>query len=259
MGRAIQELPKCGAGPRHQQDEPERAEGADGRQQGRGALLWNLVTVRGRRYSRGRGRPTALCTRLLSADGHGLAPFYASGSASASGSTAAYESAAASPRRRSTSTWTSAVTAVVSCVSCERPRRGVGCGARDREPIARYNGGGPVVSAQFDRSGEYVVTGGDDGVRAGLAVNPKRQLAVLRGHTDGVIRSEIQPGRNADRDRLGRRQRATLAVAAPDSHRPLLASADGAAFAPNSRTSSSYAPGDAWERSGTSKRGRSSS
>ena len=67
-------------------------------------------------------------------------------------------------------------------------------GSQAKEPIAALNNGAAVVSAQFDRSGEYVVAGGDNGVARVWQVNPKRQLAVLRGHTDGVIRARFSPG-----------------------------------------------------------------
>ncbi len=66
-------------------------------------------------------------------------------------------------------------------------------GSRRKELIAVLRNGAAVVSAQFDRSGEYVVAGGDNGVARVWRVKPKRLLAVLSGHTDGVIRARFGP------------------------------------------------------------------
>ena len=59
--------------------------------------------------------------------------------------------------------------------------------------IAVLDDGGPVSSAQFDREGKYVVTGGDDGVARVWQVKPTKQLTVLRGHTLGVNRARLSP------------------------------------------------------------------
>ena len=66
-------------------------------------------------------------------------------------------------------------------------------GSRASEPSAVLHNGAAVVSAQFDRTGKYVVAGGDNGVARVWRVKPIRQLAVLRGHTDGVIRARFSP------------------------------------------------------------------
>ena len=66
-------------------------------------------------------------------------------------------------------------------------------GSRARDPAPVLHNGAAVVSAQFDRTGKYVVAGGDDGFARVWQVKPTRQLAVLRGHTDGVIRARFSP------------------------------------------------------------------
>jgi WD40 repeat protein len=62
-----------------------------------------------------------------------------------------------------------------------------------RGRVARLPNGGPVSSAQFDRSGEYVVTGSDDGFARVWRVKPARRLALLHGHTRGVRRARFSP------------------------------------------------------------------
>jgi WD40 repeat protein len=59
--------------------------------------------------------------------------------------------------------------------------------------IARLDNGGTVSSAQFSRSGEYVVTGGDDGFARIWRVKPTRLVALLHGHTRGVRRARFSP------------------------------------------------------------------
>jgi WD40 repeat protein len=65
--------------------------------------------------------------------------------------------------------------------------------SRARAPIARLPNGGPVSSAQFDRTGKYVVTGSDDGSARVWRVKPARRIALLRGHTRGVRRARFSP------------------------------------------------------------------
>jgi WD40 repeat protein len=60
-------------------------------------------------------------------------------------------------------------------------------------PIARLYNGGSVASAQFDRTGEYVVAGNDDGRARVWRVKPTRRLALLLGHTRGVRRARFSP------------------------------------------------------------------
>lgn len=62
---------------------------------------------------------------------------------------------------------------------------------RQPERIAVLRNGAAVVSAQFDSTGKHVVAGGDNGVARVWQVKPQRQLAVLRGHTDGVVRARF--------------------------------------------------------------------
>ena len=67
-------------------------------------------------------------------------------------------------------------------------------GSRASEPIAVLHNGGRGESRRSSIArGKYVVTGGDDGVARVWQVKPTRQLAVLRGHTDGVIRARFSP------------------------------------------------------------------
>jgi len=61
------------------------------------------------------------------------------------------------------------------------------------KPIARLRTGAPVDSAQFDRSGDYVVTGSDDGDAQVWRVRPTLRLSVLHGHTAGVRRARFSP------------------------------------------------------------------
>jgi WD40 repeat protein len=62
-----------------------------------------------------------------------------------------------------------------------------------RKPMARLITGGTVSTAQFDRSGNYIVTGGDDGLARVWQVQPARRIALLRGHLLGVRRARFSP------------------------------------------------------------------
>ena len=80
--------------------------------------------------------------------------------------------------------------------ACSPDRRGQHSGGVGRRPRAAPNwlrNGGRVSSAQFDRSGEYVVTGADDAIARVWRVRPQRLVSVLRGHTDGVLRARFSP------------------------------------------------------------------
>ena len=77
---------------------------------------------------------------------------------------------------------------------CERHRRGVGRELEDSEPIAVLGHGGAVSSAQFDRKGRYVVTGGDDGGGAGLAGEAgEAARGAARAHGRRAIRARLSP------------------------------------------------------------------
>lgn len=202
--------------------------------EGGSALLWNLQT---------RAEPTALPGKktdalrysLLSRDGRRAATFYASGRFCV---------------------WVDGRVRSPRCVPSEKVDLDVDfsrdgrrvlrayesgrievwdAGSRTKEPIAVLPNGAAVVSAQFDRSGNYVVAGGDDGVARVWQVSPKRQLAVLRGHTDGVIRARFSPDAlhvaTVSDDGSGR-----LWPSRPESPiDPSWRRAESVAFSPNSR------------------------
>ena len=59
--------------------------------------------------------------------------------------------------------------------------------------LARFDGGTALQTVQFDRRGEFVVTGDDDGVARVWRVRGTRVLAVLSGHTAGIVRARFSP------------------------------------------------------------------
>jgi WD40 repeat protein len=104
-----------------------------------------------------------------------------------------------------------------------------------RTPIARLRNGGPVSSAQFDRTGEYVVTGSDDGSARVWRVKPTRRVALLRGHTRGVRRARFSPD-GTQVATVSDDGTARLWPALPGtSNNPDWQSADSTSFSPNSR------------------------
>jgi WD40 repeat protein len=153
------------------------------------ARLWNLATGKSVTLP-GRDKTDPLAFSLLSRDGRRFATFYESGAF------CVWDEGRLRPRmcvpptdatdedlsrdgRRVLRADTRGVVAVWDTAS------------RDPDPIARLPTGGPVSSAQFDRSGEYVVTGGDAGVAQVWRVKPTRRVAVLRGHARGVRRARF--------------------------------------------------------------------
>jgi WD40 repeat protein len=60
--------------------------------------------------------------------------------------------------------------------------------------IALLPNGAFLASAQFDRSGRYVVTGDYSGVARVWEVSSGRAISVLRGHTEAVRRARFSPG-----------------------------------------------------------------
>lgn len=101
--------------------------------------------------------------------------------------------------------------------------------------VARLPNGSTVSTAQFDRSGEYVVTGGDDGVARVWNVDTEQPVSVMRGHTAGISRARFSPdGRRVatvSDDRSGR-----LWPARPQAPvDPSWQRADSTVFSPNSR------------------------
>ena len=98
--------------------------------------------------------------------------------------------------------------------------------------IASLRNGGKMTSAQFDRKGEYVVTGADDAIARVWRVRPQRLVSVLRGHTDGVIRARFSPDGTQVATGIGRRQRAAVAGPAGHTDRSHLATSRQRGFQP---------------------------
>jgi WD40 repeat protein len=155
------------------------------------AQLWNLVTGE-RTMLPGPNKSYPLAFALLSADGRRFATFYADG-AFCVWDDGRPNPRICVPRGDATDEDLSRDGRRVLRVGSNGVVEVWDAGSRDRTPIARLHNGGPVSSAQFDRTGEYVVTGSDDGFARVWRVKPTRRVALLRGHTRGVRRARFSP------------------------------------------------------------------
>jgi WD40 repeat protein len=200
------------------------------------ARLWNLITGKWIATLRGRNKTDPLRFSLLSNDGRRFVTVYYSGAF------CVWDDGRPRPRmcaprtgapptdvdlsrdgRRFLRADANGVVAVWDLVS------------RHPKPIARLPSAGTVASAQFDRSGEYVVAGRDDGFAQVWRVKPRRRLALLHGHTRGVRRARFSPdGRQVatiSDDGSGRLWPARPRTPAD----PEWQSAQSTSFSPNSR------------------------
>ena len=197
------------------------------------ALLWDVATGRSVTLP-GKKKNDPLAFSLFSSDGRRYATFYDSGRF------CVWEDGRITPRFCRAGSKSSDVDFSPDGRRVLRAGRNAivevwDVGSRRPHRIAVLHNGGTVSSAQFDRSGEYVVTAGDDGVARVWQVKPRRRVAVLRGHTDGVIRARFSPDGSqvatVSDDGSGR-----LWPAGPRTPAdPRWQSAAGTAFSPNSR------------------------
>ena len=104
-----------------------------------------------------------------------------------------------------------------------------------RRRLAVLRNGSAVSTAQFDPTGRYVVTGGDDGVARVWNVASARPAEVLRGHTAAIRRARFSPDgtrvATVSDDRSGRLWPAHPSTPAD----PRWQRADSATFGPGSR------------------------
>jgi WD40 repeat protein len=197
------------------------------------AILWNLVTGK-HEVLRGRARNDQLRLSLLSRDGRRFAAIYFSGAF------CVWHEGRQTRRMCVRAGRAESTDADLSPDGRRILRADIGgvvkvWDTRERRPIARLYNGGSVASAQFDRSGEYVVTGSDDGFARVWRVKPTRLLALLHGHTLGVGRARFSPDgtevATVSDDGSGRLWPARPRT--PDD--PKWQSADSTSFSPNSR------------------------
>jgi WD40 repeat protein len=197
--------------------------------------FWNLAT-RERRPLPGPNRYDAVAFSLLSTHGRRLAAIYRSGAL------CLWDDGRRSSRRcvpRTGETPTDGDLSRDGRRVLRVDRNGVvevwSADSQARTPIARFANGGPVSSAQFDRTGEYVVTGSDDGSARVWRVKPTRRVALLRGHTRGVRRARFSPN-GTQVATVSDDGTARLWPARPrTSSSPAWQRADSTSFSPNSR------------------------
>jgi WD40 repeat protein len=158
------------------------------------ARLWNLVTGKKMMTLRGRNDADPLVFSLLSRDGRRFVTSYQSGAF------CVWDDGRPTPRMCAPGTGAQPTDMDLSRDGRRFLRadaNGVVAAwdlvSRNPKPIARLPSGGTVASAQFDRSGDYVVAGTDQGLARVWHVKPTRPLALLHGHTRGVRQARFNP------------------------------------------------------------------